>query len=92
VSDFIYRAEQMVAGPGRLLAIKKVTFKMSEGSEGSGSDSSTTTTLAASSPKLDVTVTIYAFDFTKPDTGESTAVVPSASDAGSATTTTSNTE
>lgn len=26
INDFLYRAEQMVAGPGRLLAVKKVEF------------------------------------------------------------------
>jgi Tfp pilus assembly protein PilO len=51
VTDFVYRAEQMVAGPGRLLAIKSVDVAL-------GGDA---TLAAAKSPELQVTMSIYAF-------------------------------
>ncbi len=50
VSDFIYRAENMVAGPGRLLAIKDIDLSTSETAEGGNV-----------SPELKVSITIYAF-------------------------------
>ena len=78
VSDFIYRAEQMVAGPGRLLAIQTLDLSLS----GEG-------VLAASkSPELMVTMSIYAFIF---GGGTSTVAPPasaSGTDSGSATVTT----
>jgi len=52
VNDFMYRAEQMVAGPGRLLTVKNVSLAP-EGSTGSGS--------TTKSPELSVRMTIYAF-------------------------------
>lgn len=51
VSDFIYRAEQMVAGPGRLLAVKSVDLSAGAGAEVQG----------GVSPELGVTVYVYAF-------------------------------
>ncbi len=48
VTDFIYRAEQMVAGPGRLLAVKDVGL----------------TPLDATGVKLSVRMTVYAFMIT----------------------------
>jgi type IV pilus assembly protein PilO len=59
LSDFVYRAEQMVAGPGRLLAVKEVTLETNV----EGTESATQTTLTNSSgPILKVTMTLYAFD------------------------------
>ena len=51
VSDFIYRAEQMVAGPGRLLAIKTLDLSVGGGGEIQG----------GVSPALGVTMSMYAF-------------------------------
>lgn len=48
INDFLYRAEQMVAGPGRLLAVKSVSFSL-------GGDT------YAASPDLTSEVTLYAF-------------------------------
>lgn len=48
INDFLYRAEQMVAGPGRLLAVKSVSFAL-------GGD------VYAASPDLTSQVTLYAF-------------------------------
>lgn len=50
VSDFAWRAEQMVAGPGRLLAIKTLGIELD-----------TTDTAAGVSPQLSVNISLYAF-------------------------------
>lgn len=54
VSDFIYRAEQMVAGPGRLLAVKSLQLRP-------GNSSAEATTLSQVSPTLAVSMIMYAF-------------------------------
>ena len=51
VSDFIYRAEQMVAGPGRLLAVKSVDLSPGGATEMQG----------GVSPQLTVSMEMYAF-------------------------------
>jgi Tfp pilus assembly protein PilO len=56
LSDFIYRAEQMVAGPGRLLAIKQLNLQLAEAGGGTASVGTSV------SPLLTITMTIYAFD------------------------------
>jgi Tfp pilus assembly protein PilO len=48
INDFLYRAEQMVAGPGRLLAVKNVSL-------GLGAN------IYAASPDLKSEVTLYAY-------------------------------
>ena len=53
LSDFVYRAEQMVAGPGRLLAIKTIGLTVSNGTTGG--------VTASTSPKLDVHVSLLAY-------------------------------
>ena len=55
LSDFVYRAEQMVAGPGRLLAIKSL------GLTPTGTTAASTSSLGTS-PTLKVLMTIYAFE------------------------------
>lgn len=50
VSDFIYRAEQMVAGPGRLLTVKTLGLSAPSGVAQGGV-----------APLLDVTINLYAF-------------------------------
>lgn len=49
VSDFIYRAEQMVAGPGRLMTVKSLSLSPEGGS-------------GAKSPVLKVDMTLLAFE------------------------------
>jgi Tfp pilus assembly protein PilO len=49
VSDFAYRAEQMVAGPGRLLAIKTLSLEAGDAGEAGGS------------PELGVNINLYAY-------------------------------
>jgi len=51
VSDFAYRAEQMVAGPGRLLAVSSVGLAVGGAAVGEGEVS----------PQLTVVVSMYAF-------------------------------
>jgi Tfp pilus assembly protein PilO len=48
VSDFIYRAEQMAAGPGRLLSVNSLSL---------------TPASVTAEPTLDVSITMYAFLF-----------------------------
>jgi type IV pilus assembly protein PilO len=56
LSDFVYRAEQMAAGPGRLLAVKALALRLaSEATTESVSDTS-------QSPVLGVSMTLYAFE------------------------------
>lgn len=55
LSDFVYRAEQMVAGPGRLVAVKSLSLK------DKGAEASSTSGLGTS-PVLVVTMTLYAFE------------------------------
>lgn len=59
LSDFAYRAEQMVAGPGRLLAIKSLSLTKASGEEGSAGQGSV-------SPKLSVSVAMQAFMMAEP--------------------------
>ena len=56
LSDLIYRAEQMVAGPGRLLAIKQLSLQLANAGVGTAPGGTSV------SPILSVTMTIYAFD------------------------------
>jgi Tfp pilus assembly protein PilO len=52
LSDFVWRAEQMVAGPGRLLAIKSINLALSNAGAA---------TAGAVSPGLDVNLSLLAF-------------------------------
>lgn len=83
LSDFVYRAEQMAAGPGRLLAIKDISLQTNEGDTGSatGTSGSTSTTLTNSTgPILKVTMTLYAFDTSSSAASSATVTtVPSTS-------------
>jgi Tfp pilus assembly protein PilO len=49
LNDFIYRAEQMAAGPGRILTVKTLSLALV------GED------IAKASPRLTVGLTLYAF-------------------------------
>ena len=68
VSDFAYRAEQMVAGPGRLLAVKSVVLTVQEVDIVGG---------AAASPELEVTMDVYAFLLSGTGAAGSTPAAPS---------------
>jgi Tfp pilus assembly protein PilO len=59
LSDFAYRVEQLVAGPGRLLTVKSIQLKLN-GTD--TTDTSGDTGVAISeSPSLGVSMTLYAF-------------------------------
>ena len=62
LTDFVYRAEQMAAGPGRLLAVKALNLKLASGD-------ATAPAAGAGSPDLDVTMTLYAFQMANGGTG-----------------------
>jgi Tfp pilus assembly protein PilO len=80
VTDFIYRAEQMVAGPGRLLAVKDVSL----------------TPLNTTGMKLTVRMTVYAFMMAPTSTPTTTPASSSSSstsgNSGSTTTTSVSTQ
>jgi type IV pilus assembly protein PilO len=89
LSDFVYRAEQMVAGPGRLLAVKNLDLQLSQdaGATGSGADVS---------PLLAVNMTLYAFEMAAATEGTATTTTSGDSstttdETGSGETTTSTT-
>jgi type IV pilus assembly protein PilO len=66
LSDFAYRVEQLVAGPGRLMAVKNISLKMGDTtSETTASGSTATTT--GKSPSLTVSMTLYAFSMDQSD-------------------------
>ncbi|MCX8032794.1 MAG: type 4a pilus biogenesis protein PilO [Thermoleophilia bacterium] len=68
VSDFVYRLEQMVARPGRLLAVKTVALEVQSGQEELALETS---------PTLRATLTVYAFVSGKAvQTGGSTGSAP----------------
>jgi Tfp pilus assembly protein PilO len=73
VTDFIYRAEKMASGPGRLLMIKELSLEPRD-----------TGSAAGVSPELGVTMTMYAFL----QGGGTTAAKPPASSGSKTTTTT----
>jgi Tfp pilus assembly protein PilO len=56
LSDFVYRAEQLVGAPGRLIAVKSVQMQLGGGTETEGSSAP-----AKKSPKLTVSMTLQAF-------------------------------
>lgn len=58
LNDFIYRAEQMAAGPGRILAVKTLGLVLAA-VEGNAVNAS---------PRLTVTLTLYAFQQALPAT------------------------
>jgi type IV pilus assembly protein PilO len=88
LSDFVYRAEQMVAGPGRLLAVKNLDLELSQdvGATGSSVDVS---------PLLAVSMTLYAFEMAGAAEGSTTSTTSGGSttttQSGSGETTTSTT-
>jgi Tfp pilus assembly protein PilO len=79
LSDFVFRAEQLLAGPGRLLAVKQIDLQLdSKGDAGNGS----------TSPELRVSMVLYAFE--APD-GATPAAATSASNPATSTSVTTST-
>jgi type IV pilus assembly protein PilO len=84
VSDFIYRAEQMVAGPGRLLAVKDLALTI-EKIKGGGSVPFAVT--------MNVNMTMSSFVMAQaPAPAPAPAASPPSGSAGGATTTTVKTQ
>lgn len=78
LSDFIYRAEQMVAAPGRLLTIKNMNLELSQTTAGEA-------VTGAVSPLLHVAMTMYAYDTAVSELAVSVPATPpadAASDSG----------
>jgi Tfp pilus assembly protein PilO len=78
LSDFVYRAEQMVAGPGRLLAIKSINLSLSSSAQPAS---------ASVSPDLDVSLSLLAFVLSPAGTGGSGAAAEPATTGGTSSTT-----
>jgi Tfp pilus assembly protein PilO len=68
LSDFAYRVEQLVAGPGRLLTVKSIQLGLGAASATTGES---VQQAAGDSPSLSVSMTLYAFSMDQ--TGQSTA-------------------
>jgi Tfp pilus assembly protein PilO len=81
LSDFIYRAEQMVAGPGRLLAVKQLGLQL-------GNTATPASAATSVSPVLAVTMTIYAFDTAPSAKASAATVTPATTPTDSSTSTT----
>jgi Tfp pilus assembly protein PilO len=81
LSDFAYRVEQLVAGPGRLLTVKSIQLKLG------GSDTTATTVKSSKpiseSPALTVTMTLYAFSMDQ--TGQLTTAASGSTSTGQPT-------
>jgi hypothetical protein len=89
LSDFAYRAEQLVAGPGRLLTVKSIKLQLGGTNEGG------TAGPVKSSPGLAVSMTLYAFSMqqtaaAQPSASASTTAQAGVADAANTTTTTRN--
>jgi len=59
LSDFAYRVEQLVAGPGRLLTVKSIQLEL--GGTTSATTGKSVHQAAGDSPSLTVSMTLYAF-------------------------------
>ena len=81
MSDFAYRVEQLVAGPGRLLTVKSVEYQLGDGSDEAEDDAT------SASPKLKVAMTLYAFCMSQTVAAEPVAAAEKPA-AGATTTTT----
>jgi Tfp pilus assembly protein PilO len=86
LSDFAYRTEQLVAGPGRLLTLKSIQLALGGASKDSGSSKTKT-----SSPDLTVSMTLYAFCMDQATAGKTVASTPGSSASGKASTGASDT-
>ncbi len=84
LSDFAYRAEQLVAAPGRLLTVKSIQLQLGgTTADGSGGP-------AKGSPDLTVSMTLYAFCMdqaaaAQPAAEESTTPQPGSADSAATT-------
>lgn len=88
LSDFAYRVEQLVAGPGRLMTVKSIQLKLDGGGDSQDSDET-----SDNSPRLSVNMTLYAFcmdQSTASGSIESSGKASAGSSEAAAATTTAN--
>jgi type IV pilus assembly protein PilO len=74
--DFAYRAERLVAGPGRLLTLKSVQLSpigAAGGTEAAADGEDTTLKKEGESPNLQVAMTLYAFCMNQAEASETVA-------------------
>jgi Tfp pilus assembly protein PilO len=93
LKDFAYRAEQLVAGPGRLLTVKSIQLQL--GGTETGTSGTSTVKAKATSPDLKIAMTLYAFCMDQATAGQPTAAASTtsgstAAGAGATTTTTAH--
>jgi type IV pilus assembly protein PilO len=86
LSDFAYRAEQLVAGPGRLLTVKSIQLQLGANNQDDGA-------AKKGSPDLNVSMTLYAFSMDQAAAGQPAATAsptaqPGATDTAANTTST----
>jgi Tfp pilus assembly protein PilO len=85
LSDFAYRTEQLVAGPGRLLTVKSVQLQLGgQTAEGSA-------TPVKDSPDLGVSMVLYAFSMDQAAAAQTATAQSSATQPGGDATSTSTT-
>jgi type IV pilus assembly protein PilO len=90
LSDFAYRVEQLVAGPGRLMTVKTVSLKVGSSDTAATADGESTAIAVDDSPLLDVSMTLYAFCMNPASTTASTTKSSGGSTAASTTNSTTN--
>jgi Tfp pilus assembly protein PilO len=79
LSDFVYRAEMMVGGPGRLLAIKSISLTIANANQAGAS---------TVSPDLEVNLSLLAFILPPGGTGGSVPAAAAPATGGASTTNT----
>ena len=83
LSDFAYRAEQLVAGPGRLLTVKSIQLQLGGATEAAEGEP------VKDSPDLNVSMTLYAFCMDQAAAAQASSATSATTDsAGAAETTT----
>ena len=87
LSDFAYRVEQLVSGPGRLLTVKSVQLQMGA-TDGSATSGKSTQQTTGDSPDLTVSMILYAFSMDQK--AQSTTAASNSTAGSTAGATTSN--
>jgi type IV pilus assembly protein PilO len=91
LSDFAYRVEQLVAGPGRLLTVKSIDLKLESSSDSTTGSTDKGKPATGDSPTLGVTMTLYAFCMDQGTADKPIAATPGSSAAATGTSSNPNT-
>jgi Tfp pilus assembly protein PilO len=83
LSDFAYRAEQLVAAPGRLLTVKSVSLRLG----GTTDSTSGSTKKTKGSPELKISMTLYAFCMDQSTVAQTTTAAATTGQTGTTATT-----